>query len=292
MSAAGQCPVCACERRRRLFPVTLRKAEHSIEECAFCGSAFLEPPLSPAEQAGLYDASYFNDFYNPASRGSLEAAGLGLLNKLKPLLPGRGRVLDIGAAWGCYLAAFRSGGWETEGVEMSKHAREMAAGTYRLALHEDLFSAPLSDNSFDLVLMSQFLEHVAEPLSYLNRAYRLLKPGGILYVSVPNFGSARAQKLKQDWPELRPGEHLFFFTRKSLAFAARQAHFKILKLETPQDILSRKGCEAVIGGKSAEALSSFLNRYGSGLKSLARRLAGRYFQGEGLELVARKETGI
>lgn len=291
MSPSRNCPVCAREHLARLFFVSVRGTQHSIMECAFCGAAFLEPSLSREEQCALYDSVYFDEFYNAGNRSFLEAAGLGLLGKLRPFLPGSGRVLDIGAAWGCYLEAFRSSGWTAEGVEASKHARDTAYKVYQLRLHEDLFSAPLAENTFNLVLMSQFLEHVADPRAYLDRAYRLLKPGGILYVSVPNFGSARAQRLKDAWPELRPGEHLLFFTRRSLRFVVEQAYFRVLELETPQDIISRKGCEAVIGGKSADALSAFLNRYAPGLKRLVRGLASRCYQGEGLELVARKEKG-
>ncbi|MDA8244174.1 MAG: class I SAM-dependent methyltransferase [Elusimicrobia bacterium] len=287
--AAGlKCPICGQPGVRDLFRVAAGRLPRSIRECGPCGAAFLFPPLSRVERDALYGKDYFNEFYGRANRKILEAAGLGLMDKLAPLLPAKGRVLDVGAAWGCYLAAFRSRGWETEGVEMSAHARAAALEVYDFRLQESLLSAPYVDGSFDLVLMSQFLEHVPDPLEHLGRAYDLLKTGGVLYISVPNFGSPRARALKQDWPELRPGEHLFFYTRRSLGFIVKRAGLRVLRLETPRAVVTREGCAALIGGAGAGALSAAINRYAPWLKDIVRRLAGACREGEGLELVAVK----
>jgi 2-polyprenyl-3-methyl-5-hydroxy-6-metoxy-1,4-benzoquinol methylase len=64
--------------------------------------------------------------------------------------------------------------------------------------------------------MVELVEHVARPADFLNRAAQLLEPGGVLYLTTPNFKALGRRLLGPDWPAIGP-EHVNYFTPATLA---------------------------------------------------------------------------
>lgn len=100
---------------------------------------------------------------------------------------GPGRILDIGAGIGQFLDLARKEGFSIDGVELSPrgctHARERFGVELRQGRLED-FEFP--DSSFDVITLFHVLEHVPDPRGTLATCHRLLSPGGLLVVAVPN----------------------------------------------------------------------------------------------------------
>jgi SAM-dependent methyltransferase len=69
---------------------------------------------------------------------------------------------------------------------------------------------------FEAAVMRSYLEHELEPLGVLKEVYRVLKPGGIAVVKVPNFGSVNRRVMGRKWCGFRYPDHLNYFTRSSL----------------------------------------------------------------------------
>jgi len=147
------------------------------------------------------------------------------------LLPAGGRVLDIGCASGGLLALLRPRAGHLAGLELSATAARAAA---RVADHvvqgalEDP-DLPFADGSFDLVVLADVLEHLADPAAGLARAAAWCRPGGgAVLVSVPNVAhwQARLTLLRGRWPQTDSGtfdaSHLRWFTRDALAALLRQ----------------------------------------------------------------------
>ncbi len=129
-----------------------------------------------------------------------------------------GDILDIGCASGLFLKAAADFGWRVTGIEPS----EGLSGKARTLLGENaavhagtLENCRLAPESFDAVSLFDVLEHVPDPLSFLARCAALLKPGGWLFLNVPDLDSWESRILGPRWPLLLP-EHLNYFTRDSL----------------------------------------------------------------------------
>jgi SAM-dependent methyltransferase len=129
--------------------------------------------------------------------------------------PGR-RVLDVGAAGGSFLAVARERGYEPLGCEPSTWMCAFARERYGLELHPGtLFDMPLEDGSLHLLSLWDVLEHTPDPKAVLRRAHALLAPGGVLALSVPDYGSLAARLLGSRWPFLLT-VHLYYFERRTM----------------------------------------------------------------------------
>jgi methionine biosynthesis protein MetW len=154
------------------------------------------------------------------------------------LAPG-GRVLDVGCASGGLLALLRPSAGHLAGLELSPTAARAAA---EIADHvvcgalEDPALAFAAD-FFDLVVLADVLEHLADPAAGLARAAAWCRPGGRVLVSVPNVAHwhARLTLLRGRWPQRDSGTfdagHLRWFTRDSLRALLSGAGLRDVELE-------------------------------------------------------------
>ncbi|HEV7519416.1 MAG TPA: class I SAM-dependent methyltransferase [Thermoanaerobaculia bacterium] len=223
------CPICGAAAVFRRFaspaPVTLgpesfgssRRTVESIGvlACRACGAGWQDPPPTPESVAAAYRGMR-DDLYlaeEKTRRRSLRRS----LARLERSGDGRrGRLLDVGCSAGLFAELARDAGWEVLGIEPSRwladRARERLGDAVLCARFEDVTLAP---GSFDAVCLWDVLEHVADPHAFLAQAARVLRPGGVLALNVPNLASWIARALGRRWPLLLP-EHLFFFSPASL----------------------------------------------------------------------------
>jgi SAM-dependent methyltransferase len=137
----------------------------------------------------------------------------------------RGRLLDVGCASGIFLSAAANAGWNVVGVEPSEALCDAARA--RLAGRGEIIQAPLEQvglqpSSFDVITLWDVLEHVTDPVAFLERCCSLLAPGGILIANVPRLDSLQARVFGRRWPLLLP-EHLSYFTYASLRLCGERA---------------------------------------------------------------------
>lgn len=149
-------------------------------------------------------------------------------------LPPATRLLDIGCGSAIMGRALGEKGFnELYAVEKDPQARQNAGRFYR-QVEEGL--EPFAAQSFDVILLLDVLEHLAEPLSFLQQALALLAPGGRALISVPNVAhwSVRLMLLLGFFEYTERGildrTHLHFFTRRSFRRMLKELlGFKIKK---------------------------------------------------------------
>jgi SAM-dependent methyltransferase len=155
------------------------------------------------------------------------------------------RVLDVGCGAGRFVAALREAGAEPVGVELAEAALERAranAPGADLRLVADDGSLPLEHASVDLVWCSEVLEHVPDTAHLLLEVRRVLRPGGRLLVTVPYHGRLHAAviALTRFEAHFDPlGQHLRFYTRRSLAATLRDAGFEDVRVRARLGLTAR-----------------------------------------------------
>ncbi|HVF77939.1 MAG TPA: class I SAM-dependent methyltransferase, partial [Solirubrobacteraceae bacterium] len=113
-----------------------------------------------------------------------------------------GRLLDIGAGRGRFVAAARATGWAADGIEPSLRgvvgARALGIELEQAAIEE----ADVAPSSVDAAALWHVLEHLDDPGAALERIASWLRPGGLLVVGVPNLGSVQARAGGARWYHL------------------------------------------------------------------------------------------
>lgn len=232
-----QCPVCLSENVAlylddedhaldpAIFGSSRVKITHGrILRCDDCEFGFRQVRSNTSEMAELYrrmDTGVYES--QTAGRKATASRHLEILRRFAGAKPGR--LLDAGCASGAFLLAAREAGWSVAGVEPSETLFAKAAS----ALGNDtelhcciLEQAGLTPESFDAITLWDVLEHVPDPAGFMRLCRELLKPGGKLFVNVPDLDSFEARTLGKRWPLLL-AEHLNYFNRESLRLCAEKA---------------------------------------------------------------------
>jgi 2-polyprenyl-3-methyl-5-hydroxy-6-metoxy-1,4-benzoquinol methylase len=144
----------------------------------------------------------------------------------------KGKLLEIGCGNGNMLRFFHEMGWDVEGVDFDpeavKTARKKDIEVYPGTIEEQNYS----DNTFDIIVMNHLIEHIKNPISFLQECHRILRPGGQLVVITPNSHSFGHKKFKSAWRGLEPPRHLNIFSPYSMYNLLQRTGFKEIKLKT------------------------------------------------------------
>ena len=185
-----------------------------LARCRACGLQYVCPrPIAGA----IVDAYSEGDDYAYVSQvGARERTFAGAVADIEKLLPGRGRLLDVGTAAGAFLAAARGREWQVEGCEPNRWLARWGSRHYGIPIRTgELFDQPFPPESFDVVTLWDVIEHTPDPSRVLRTARKLVRPGGLVVVNYPDIGSWIAKALGRRWPFLS-AVHLYYFTRDTM----------------------------------------------------------------------------
>lgn len=143
---------------------------------------------------------------------------------LQSYLPNKGRVLDIGAGTGDFIAYLKKRHWDVSGIEPNDQARS-------LAISKKVVLSPSLDqikDSYDAITMWHVLEHVYDLEMQINWLKEHLVSAGVLLVAVPNFESRDAQKYGDCWAAYDVPRHLYHFSQKSIRYLFEENGFEVI----------------------------------------------------------------
>ena len=223
-----KCTVC----RNPQSIIVLRKDSLFLHQCLKCGTVFLGGYSNEfvPELYAYYD-KYANlekdDVFDPITSSRCED----LLRWFSRFGVGR-EVLDVGCGLGQFVEVANRSGWIAEGLELSRGAVNFAR-RHGLAVEKlDFLSTAIKPNSYDMVTLFEVIEHVPDPVAFFHRAEEVVRPGGLVYVTTPNFASLDRFVAGKDWKMIHR-EHLSYLTPRTLrALVKNTTRFKILHFES------------------------------------------------------------
>jgi SAM-dependent methyltransferase len=207
-----------------------------IVKCPSCGHMQLEPmpPDSVLDQA--YSDAASEDYVGEEA-GQRETARR-VLSAIERHQPQRGTILDLGCWVGFLLSEAERRGWQAKGVEPSEFASAYARERLGLdVVTAGLFDADLPSEAFQAVTLGDVIEHLTAPGDALARIRDLLAPGGVLWMALPDAGSALARAMGKRWWSVLP-THVQYFTRGSMRALLTRSGFEVLEIGTQPKVFT------------------------------------------------------
>lgn len=212
----------------------------AVVQCCDCGTHRILPRALQTQAAaeGLY-----NEYQQPGVLADQETEFVGQMLRRFDLVklsfkPGL-KVLDVGCGNGCLLDGicqkFDCGG---KGIDVDKRRIATALARKSRARFEcGLFDSSKIDEWYDVVISTAVIEHVIDPLGFLQQLAATLPKGGSLFLLTPNAASLNYRLLRSWWRELLSiGEHIYLFTPESLAACATKAGFELTQANSDFDV--------------------------------------------------------
>lgn len=225
-------------------PVLDSKNGFDIIDCEICGFKHATPVPTEKELEEIYRHEYYTEekpLYIERFKEDLDWWNIAYGDRYDTFeaeLPAdRRRILDIGSGPGYFLKHGKDRGWDVLGVEPSKqaaaHARSLGLNIIEEFLDEEL--APRL-GQFDVIHMSEVLEHIPQPEKLLKLTCDMLPPGGIICVVVPNDYNPLQKALQKScgfepWWVAAP-HHLNYFNPQSLVGLLKRSGLDIMLVES------------------------------------------------------------
>lgn len=224
------CPACGSAMLKPWLNKEITGVTFHLDKCCACGTGYVNPPPSMHYIKSIYSVTghgaksltSFDDvmasereFPNStvdAKRMVTYAAQL-----LGSLRAGQRRALDIGSGYGFFTQAALNQGFKVVAVNPAISENQIFKQLNGFDPIPQFFEEiDFGPEKFDLVILSQILEHLLNPQQVLARIRRLLKQDGILFIAVPNVDALLIKILKSKSSFLGLPEHIIHFSKKGL----------------------------------------------------------------------------
>ncbi|MDR0708300.1 MAG: methyltransferase domain-containing protein [Treponema sp.] len=250
---AADCPICGgtAGRLKRFSPALARFYDRTYRACPVCGITYMSrsspPPIEYAKDYFFdfykkqYGKTYIEDFPNLVQAGKKRLSHIVSIMKTQAARiadRGKPQLLDIGCAYGPFLAAAREEGFAPTGIEAAEDAvsyvkREFGTPCFHGHFPLSHDNAPFSDGQFDVISLWYVIEHFENAGAALTAINRLLKKGGVLAFSTPSLEGVSARGSPQAlraFFEKSPPDHYTVWSPSKTRGVLRKFGFDLKKI--------------------------------------------------------------
>jgi len=252
------CPVCQRGEFKKLFEDFDRNLEtdfkkFTLVKCKNCGLGFINPQPKPKELERYYSDKYFaagsSEMFSDSSISLFLSKAKNFFSKIVSFKHSNninhshyemGRLLDFGCGTGRLISKYKISypNYEFYGIDNSKIACDKAKKIDDVNIFcGTLEQASYEDNFFNIINAYHVLEHAPNPRETLVELHRILKPGGKILISLPNFNSFERFVFGKYWKWIEIPRHLFHFNRKNLGLLLEDIGFKVESVTYPDTSL-------------------------------------------------------
>jgi len=237
----GTCICCTYKPVGSYFVKKTQDSEFSIRRCPDCQCAYVYPRPSSYEIEQYYQNTSYNNFTIEQVRRldlryypDTSADSNRIIDRCWSLKKGD-NFLDVGAGFGSFSHAAKKWGFCVSACEPNRNARAVFYQTNGFkpdACGFDRKFASHHKKKYDVVLLSQVLEHIVDPNEMVQNIYTVLRDNGSAAIAVPHFGSALSKIQGKNDMYISPPEHLNFFSKKGLIKLFQRHDFTLEAFET------------------------------------------------------------
>ncbi len=149
-----------------------------------------------------------------------------VLGKVKPYVNKNAKMLDAGCAMGFMVELARLQGYDAYGFDPSSYALSRATSAIKQYLSQaTIETASYKKNSFDVITMTDIIEHVQDPISSMKKLRQFLKKNGLMVIATGDTQSVAAKLLGKHWTFYIPPQHLFFLSKDNLTTMLHKSGF-------------------------------------------------------------------
>ncbi len=218
----NQCILCGSPSLKNIFG-----DDHFITKCNQCTFVFSRKIASEKEILDYYTAY---PVQNRISDLTLQRYNE-ILDLYEPYRE-TGKLLEFGCGEGYFLAEAKRRGWNVTGIEITdtliQKCREKNIPAFK-----NINQIPTNDiGQFDIVVSIEVIEHLSPPKYYSEMFNTLLRIGGGLYMTTPNFNCLSRRILGARWNNIIYPEHCCYYTAKTMNSLLTENHFKKVFLLT------------------------------------------------------------
>ena len=240
MAKISLCPICSSKKYREFWALP----GYKLARCSDCSMVW--DPFPQDNLLSQYSENYFIN-NNPKGGYANYFEGMRINSKtfamrllrIRKKLKNTGLLLDLGCALGDCLIEAKKLGWTNPiGLDTSDYACKQCKKRGLKVFNGTLTTVKLPPASVDLVTSQDVIEHVTDPVSELKRIYKILKPGASLFIVTPEMDGWWYRLLHGWWYHYKPGEHVVYFSQKTMKLALNKAGFTNIVTSATPHIMS------------------------------------------------------
>ena len=203
-------------------------------ECKNCGFVFSKKIPTESELEEHYQGYGRNDYLSPITIKRYNE----LLDSFEKYRK-TGKLIDVGCGIGYFLEEASKRGWEVYGTEYTDEAVEICRNK-GITIHKGkLDTENYNPEMFDVITSFEVIEHINNPVEEVTNFNTILRKGGLVYITTPNFNSLLRYRLKSAYNVICYPEHLSYYTPRTLRKLFVSNGFKKVKIETTGISLTR-----------------------------------------------------
>ena len=233
------CLLCGGKRRKMVhkftdLPESRRgKQKLDIKQCSKCGFIATHPPLPNDHWNDKYEGDYWREYQTSIGERRIDerfeefemisAERIQYLESFYRLLPParrfnpQGRFLDVGCSMGFLVKAAEDYGFKNAyGIDPNQQDVDEGKERYAVNLSQG-YIENYGENSFDVIMCFNTVEHVSRPDYLMEEMVKRLKPNGALVVGTHDIECENYKGEGVEWKHIKPAEHLYYFSKDTLS---------------------------------------------------------------------------